>query len=344
MFIIMKSDKSQALDYYQILGIDNRSAPINEIKKKYFKLVVTYHPDKNKDADPELFKLIQKAWNCLSNPDFRMAYDESLLVDTKKKNKLQMGFDEYIKLQEKTSDKEKALLDFDKNFNEIDRSRGFDRTAHLRELAEKKKIKEMLDDEQNEEDIKKFKEQSVRKVADFKLQRELEDNELFQEDIFKGRKVVGDQFNSEFNGYFDAWKEQHENDKLIKKDGILAFNETGGSNFSAISDLSSDSLFDNDNRGNFINDTTRQVKNIDKFKIKGGATYYKGHNQNRDNVKQDFEKFRRDREADMQNIKYEDYIENKSSTFNFNETAMIDFDDDDDDLSTMASEFIKNNN
>ena len=219
----MKSDKSQALDYYQILGIDNRSAPINEIKKKYFKLVVTYHPDKNKDADPELFKLIQKAWNCLSNPEYRAAYDESLLVDTKKKNKLKMGFDEYINLQEKTADKEKALLDFDKNFNEVDKSRGFDRTAHLRELAEKKKIMEMLNDEKNEEEIKKFKEQSLRKVSDMQLQRQQENDELFPEDIFKGRKVIGDQFNAEFNEYFDAWKEQHENDKIIKKRWNISF-------------------------------------------------------------------------------------------------------------------------
>ena len=117
-----------------------------------------------------------------------------------------------------------------------------------------------------------------------------------------------------------------------------------GNKFSSISDLSNDSLFDDDRKGNFINDTTKQVKNIDKFKTKGGVSYYKGHNQNRDNVKQDFEKFRRDRELDLQNIKYEDYIEDKSSIFNDKIGRMIDFDDDDDDLSKAALEFINSNN
>jgi curved DNA-binding protein CbpA len=339
----MKSDKSQPLDYYQILGIENRSAPISEIKKKYFKLSVTYHPDKNKDADPELFKLIQKAWNCLSNPDYRAAYDESLLVDTKKKNKLKMGFEEYVDLQEKSADREKALIDFDASFNEIDKSRGFDRASYLKEIFEKKKMMEILSDEKNEEEIKNYKEQTTRKFSDIKLQRQQENDELFPEDIFKGRKIVGDQFNSEFNEYFDAWKEQNENDKLIKRDGILAFNETGSNNFSSISDISHDNLFDDDRKGNFINDTTKQVKNLDKFKSKGGASYYKGHNKNRDNVSQELEKFMRDRELDLQNIKYEDYIEDKSNIFT-NKIGTIDFDDEDDDLSSVTLEFIRNNN
>lgn len=336
----MKSNKSQALDYYQILGIDNRSAPLSEIKKKYFKLVVTYHPDKNKDADPELFKLIQKAWNCLSNPNFRSSYDESLLVDTTKKSKLKSEFDEYINLQEQKADKKKAFLDFDRTFEEIDRSRGFDRASHLRELEENKKIKDIFKDE-NEEEIKKFNEQSSRKLSGAKLQRELEDNELFQEDIFKGKKVTGDQFNEKFNEIFDAWKEHNEDDKLIKKDGVMAFNELGGSNFSSIKNLNHDSLFDDDTQGSFINDSSKQVKNIDKLKLKG-STYFKGHNQNRETVSQDFEKFRRDRELDLQNIKYEDYIENDSSIFEDTKRS-IDYDDDDEEVKRSLEFFTDNN-
>lgn len=64
-------------DYYKVLGV-SKSAPQAEIKKKFRKLAVKYHPDKNKD-DPtteDKFKEINEAYEVLGDPKKRKQYDE----------------------------------------------------------------------------------------------------------------------------------------------------------------------------------------------------------------------------------------------------------------------------
>src|ERR1700750_640080 len=63
-------------DYYEVLAVE-RTADGEVIKKAYRKMAVKYHPDKNpgdKTAEDK-FKELGEAYEVLSNPDKRSAYD-----------------------------------------------------------------------------------------------------------------------------------------------------------------------------------------------------------------------------------------------------------------------------
>lgn len=63
-------------DYYEVLGVHREAAP-EEIKRAYRRLAHRHHPDKNPDdkASEERFKEATEAYEILSNPEKRAAYD-----------------------------------------------------------------------------------------------------------------------------------------------------------------------------------------------------------------------------------------------------------------------------
>ncbi len=63
-------------DLYEVLGL-SRDASERDVKKAYKRLAMKYHPDRNKgdDAD-EKFKEVKLAYEVLTDPQKRAAYDQ----------------------------------------------------------------------------------------------------------------------------------------------------------------------------------------------------------------------------------------------------------------------------
>ncbi|MFN8559602.1 MAG: molecular chaperone DnaJ [Dehalococcoidia bacterium] len=66
---------TQQRDFYEVLGID-RSATAEDIKRAFRRLAMQYHPDRNKEPGAEeRFKEVSQAYEVLSDPEKRAAYD-----------------------------------------------------------------------------------------------------------------------------------------------------------------------------------------------------------------------------------------------------------------------------
>lgn len=66
-------DNDKFIDFYKILDIDN-DASLDDIKKNYISLAKKYHPDQ-KTGNVEMFQLVSKAYEVLSNKETRKNYD-----------------------------------------------------------------------------------------------------------------------------------------------------------------------------------------------------------------------------------------------------------------------------
>ena len=222
--------KKLGYDYYKILGV-SPNTEISEIKRKYRHKIADYHPDKlrflsdsKKKLKSEQFQLIRLAGEVLTNPEKKKIYDlQSKTLKSKDFLNQKSSFDEFLELQktELTDDKKRtAELEFKKNKEKMDLIRGFN-PADL--------------------DVKYDSHTSKKLFQDLQAQRDMEEFELAQKNIFEGRS-----FNpSEFNKMFEKNKKKEDKKLKVKQakgemvkfdDSFTAFNDTGVGNFISVND------------------------------------------------------------------------------------------------------------
>lgn len=82
------------MDYYSILGVDKTVSP-EDLRKAYKKKSMQHHPDRG--GDEEEFKKVNEAYQTLSDPDKRAAYDNpqtQFRFDTNSMNGVPPGFED----------------------------------------------------------------------------------------------------------------------------------------------------------------------------------------------------------------------------------------------------------
>lgn len=62
------------MDYYRILEISD-DADAAEVKRAYRRQAMLFHPDQARRPDSERFRRVQEAYEVLSDPQSRQAYD-----------------------------------------------------------------------------------------------------------------------------------------------------------------------------------------------------------------------------------------------------------------------------
>jgi curved DNA-binding protein CbpA len=76
-------------DYYIILEVSRHATPV-QIKGSYRRLARLYHPDLNKQAQDDHIKLLNEAYEVLSDPIKRVQYDIQLLEQMRRTLILEM--------------------------------------------------------------------------------------------------------------------------------------------------------------------------------------------------------------------------------------------------------------
>ena len=169
---IIKDD----VNLYEVLNINIDASDI-EIKKQYKKLILKYHPDKNKDdTDISLtFELITIAYNVLSNKELKKLYNELRLIKwdfTKLKTESQIAKPNYEK----------------KNFNhlneEYNKLHGHDSNEKLLNIKDfNTKLEELI--EERKKEITKFK-----KINNKEFKKEFEKIKRSEDDINMSNDLI----------------------------------------------------------------------------------------------------------------------------------------------------------
>ena len=149
--------KENQSDFYQLLGV-SQDASLKEIKAKFRKLSLLYHPDKE-GGDEQKYLQIKKAYKILSDPKKRSEYNSCLsttfneLKQQERDTEYRLN-DSFLKEEVEETGTKKVVFDHDKFMTEFEKSRNktenqelFDPTKHQKK---EKTFEELLAERDND--------------------------------------------------------------------------------------------------------------------------------------------------------------------------------------------------
>jgi len=189
-------------DYYQILGVAE-DATIEEIKKKWLKLSLIHHPDKE-GGDEKMFAKINEAYKVLSNPETRKKFNDSIaktydqLRDTEHRDTLYHVNQEFV-----IHTDDRVEFNRDKFMETFDQSRSkFDDLNQIKVV--------------NEKEAKQMPKKSIEEIM-AERNRELDGFLSVQKsDLFDPRKNM-----DEFNHVFTQFHKMNQRTDLQAVDDFL---------------------------------------------------------------------------------------------------------------------------
>lgn len=180
--------KEEFVDYFKILGIEP-THELSEIKKAYRNLAKKYHPDSNKEADPEMFKYITSIYEKIKTQDLLDEYFYKFVL-----NQMEKESQERVKKEQKTSKKPK-------------RKKG----KHQKSETMLKDLKSAY--QKIKQDEKAYKEKQKRKNINHRI------NEMFKDDKTFSGKIKSNLLKGTIH-LSAGFIHQLENIKKISKDSI----------------------------------------------------------------------------------------------------------------------------
>jgi curved DNA-binding protein CbpA len=145
----IEEKKENQVDFYQLLGV-SQEASLKEIKAKFYKLSLLYHPDKE-TGDPVKYLQIKKAYKILSDPKKRKDYNSSLATTFNEFKQQERDLDYHVNDDFLKKDEEgNKIFDNDKFMATFEKER--EKNEELIKLEEKrtKTFEELMAERDND--------------------------------------------------------------------------------------------------------------------------------------------------------------------------------------------------
>ena len=152
-------------NYYKILQIDRNASP-EIIEKAYKTLAKKYHPDlqseNNKEKYEEIFKVINEAYQTLSDPSLKASYDKSLSDNEISRDKYDMLYRQNQELKSELNDlqSQREVYSSKSSYNPISSSLSDNSQSpkrYTRNLEYERQIKESIQKAYNDAYIQDLK-------------------------------------------------------------------------------------------------------------------------------------------------------------------------------------------